>query len=148
VVRAGKVIGDCPPCSRDAGFSLIELTTALFVLTVGLMGTIQMYHFGMDKMRTMRESAIAVRTIQNEVETLRAMPFAQLTDRENAPFVSAPDGLDSLVHATPSLAIRRHPDPALFLKEVTVSLRWSGDNGRTMKRAVTTLIADTEAAKP
>lgn len=132
---------------RNGGWSLVELMTALFVLSLGLMGVIQTYHFGLDKIRTMRESGIATRIVQNEVETLRALPFSALDDRKNAPFISPAPGLERLVNGTPALTIRPHPDPALRLKEATVSLRWSGDNGRTMERSATTLIADKGMAK-
>ena len=134
--------------NATVGFSLIELVAALFVLSVGLLGTVQVYHFGLDKIRAVRENAIATRAVQNEVETLRALPYSRLSDRENAPFLSSTPDLDRLVNATPAVAVRPCADPALRVKEVTVSLRWTGDNARTMKRAVTTLIADKEAGSP
>jgi Tfp pilus assembly protein PilV len=139
------------PCSSGsrqgdrAGFSMIELVTALFVLTLGLFGTVQTYHVAMDKIRAARENAIAVRAIQNEVEVLRSMPFGELTDKANAPFSRPAPELDALVRATPEVSISPYGDAALRLKEVTVSVRWSGDNGRMITKAVTTLIADKEA---
>lgn len=129
--------------SAISGYTLLELVAALFVLTVGMMGTVTTYHFGLEKIRAMRESAIAVRAAQNEVETLRATPFRDLTDRENAPFISASPDLDQLVHGTPAVTIRSQS--GLPLKEVAVSVRWSGDNGRTITKRVTTLIADKES---
>ena len=151
------------------GFTLLELMAALSVLTVGLLGAVQSYHFGLDKIRAMRESAIARGAVQNEIETLRALPFNQLADRENAPFASlapdlsfrpegeipsttgiSPSGrndkcgiLKPLVRATPSLTIRTRPEGAL--KEVDASIRWRGDNGRWIEKRLTTLIADKES---
>ena len=125
-----------------SGFSLVELMVALFVFTVGMLGTMQLYHFGLDKIRTMREAALATQAVQNEVEVLRAMPFAELADRVDAAFVSAPDQCGPLVNLTPSLTVCPHANGALRLKQVTASIRWTGDNGRTMAREVTTLIAD------
>jgi len=146
----GQTRGSCPlsvPHSQS-GYSLIELVAALSVFTVGLLGTVQTYHFGVDKIRTMRESAIAVRVVQNEVEALRAMPYAALTDRADAPLATQAPDLDQLVHATPAVTIRPYADGALPVKEVTVAVRWSGDNGRTMRKAVTTLIADKDPRRP
>ena len=127
---------------RKAGFSLVELMAALFVLSVGLFGAVQSYNVGLDKIRVLREECLAARIVQNEVETLRALPFAQLADREKAPFVSKPSGLVLLHNAAPAVTVHPHADPGLALKEVSVSLRWTGEHGRTMEKAVTTLIAD------
>lgn len=129
----------------DGGFSLVELVTAIAVLSIGMLGTIQAYHFGIDKMRTMREAAAASRAVQDQIEALRSKPFATLDDRDHAPFVDPKPDLSTLVNATPTLTIRPYTDSALRLKEVKASVRWSGDNGRTMERSVTTLVADKEA---
>jgi len=134
-----------PKIQNGWGFSLIELVVALFVFTVGMLGTVQIYHFGLDKIRTMREAALASQAVQNEIELLRAMPFAELADRVDAPFVATPDLCTSLVNLTPALTVRPSGSPQLHLKEVTASIRWTGDNGRTMERSVTTLIADKAA---
>jgi len=135
------------------GFSLIELVAALSVLSVGLLGVVQSYHYGIDKIRTLREASTSTRAVQDQIEALRSMPFAALTDRDKAPLVDPAPDLSQLVNATPTLTIRpysgsgRASTPALRLKEVEVSIRWTGDNGRTMKRSATTLIADKEPAK-
>ena len=129
------------------GFSLIELVSALSVLSIGLLGVVQSYHYGIDKIRTMREASIAGRAVQDQIEALRAIPFAELTDRDKAALVSPAPDLSQLVNATPTLTIRPYSDSALRLKEVEVSIRWTGDNGRTMKQSATTLIADKEPAK-
>ena len=90
----------------------------------------------------MREAAIARGAVQNEIETLRVLPFSQLADRENAPFASAGPELKALVRATPSVTIRTRPEDGL--KEVDASVRWRGDNGRWIEKRLTTLIADKE----
>jgi len=127
------------------GFSLVELITAIAVLSIGMLGTIQAYHFGIDKMRTLRESAVASRAVQDQIETLRSRPFAALEDCDRAAFVDLKPDLAGLVNATPTLTIRPYTDSALRLKQVAASVRWTGENGRTMERSATTLIADKEA---
>jgi type II secretory pathway pseudopilin PulG len=134
--------------TKRRGYTLVEAVAALFVLSAGLLGTLQMYDHAMDKMRAMREMAIAGETVQNEIEFLRSIPFAGLQDCENAPFHDLKSDLSKFVNATPALTIRPAADPALRLKEVTATLRWTGDNGRMMKRTATTLIADKEASQP
>jgi type II secretory pathway pseudopilin PulG len=126
---------------------LIELVAALSVLSIGLLGVVQSYHYGIDKIRTLREASVAGRAVQDQIEALRTMPFAKLTDRDKAALVDPAPDLSQLVNATPTLTIRPYSGSALRLKEVEVSIRWTGDNGRTMKRSATTLIADKEPAK-
>ena len=125
-----------------AGLTLIELIAALFVLTVGMFGVIQMYHFGLDKMRALNEYAIAMRAIQNEVETLRSVPFSQLDNTDSGQFRSETPELAMLVNATPTVSITDYDGGRKRLKQVTVSLRWTGEHGRTIEKKVTTLIAD------
>lgn len=122
--------------ARD-GFSLIEITTALFILIVGLFGVFQLFHFGIGKMRVIDESAIAQQAVQNELEVLRAMPFAQLQDGEHE-FVTQDPALQSLVHSKGTITIASAEITAL--KRVDIALRWVTQNGRVAERSVTTLI--------
>jgi hypothetical protein len=123
---------------------MLELTLALFILTVGVFGMIQMFHFGIAKMRTVNEANLAMRAIQNEMETLRALPFSELQDVAGGPFVSDSGEADKLMNAEPLVTIRDHGDPALRLKEVTVRVAWTGEHGRRIEKRVSTLIADKE----
>jgi len=124
------------------GSVLIELIAALFVLTVGMFGVIQMYQFGLAKMHTMNEAAVAMGAVQNEVETLRATPFDELRNVEAGPFRSKTSATAKLVNAVPTVSIRDYEDGAPRLKEVRVSIKWTGEHGRSITKSVTTLIAD------
>ena len=126
------------------GVSLIELTAALFVLTVGMFGVIQMYHFGLSKMHALNETTVAVHALQNEMETLRSLPFSELRNTNKGQFVSETPALSRLADAKPNVTIADYSDGAKRLKRITVSITWSGENGRTIEKTVTTLIADKE----
>ncbi|MCC6793515.1 MAG: hypothetical protein IT366_00235 [Candidatus Hydrogenedentes bacterium] len=121
------------------GFSLIEITTALFVLIVGLFGVFQLFHFGIGKMRVIDESSIAQQAVQNELEVLRALPFTQLQDGERD-FVTQDPALQSLVQATGAINVTSAENSGL--KRVDIALRWVTQNGRVAERSVTTLIGD------
>ncbi len=126
--------------NNNLGFSLTEILVALFIFSTALLGTFQMYNVGLDKIRTVRESAKALQLVVNQVETVRAMPFAELTERDKAPFIGPEMDLDGLAKATPALTIRSFGEPGLNLKEVTASLSWTGENGRRIEKKITTLV--------
>jgi len=125
-----------------AGFTLLELSAALFVLTVGLFGVFQLYMFGVHRGRAINEAALANRAAQNEIETLRALPFSQLTPRTEAAFTGDAPNLEGLVNAKGRLTIRDLPGYHGRLKEATVVVQWRGDRGRRIEKRLTTLIAD------
>ena len=127
------------PC---AGFMLIELTMAFSILTVGLFGVVAMYNFGTAKLDALRESTIALRAIENELETLRARPYAALGNITDGPFISETPQLTALVNARPSVTIRDYGEGTLRLKEVTVRVVWTGEHGRRIEKSVVTLIGD------
>jgi len=127
---------------NQSGMSLIELTAALFVLTVGMFGVIQMYHFGLNKMHALNETTVAMHAIQNEIETLRSLPFPELHNTDKGSFVSETPELSRLVNAKPNVTITDYAEASKRLKHITVSITWTGENGRTIQKSVTTLIAD------
>lgn len=121
--------------------SYLELLTALFVFSVGVMAAFQMFNFGLDKTRVIKEGDIAQRAVQNEIETLRTLAFDDLQAGAH-PFVSDTPEVDQLVNAVPTVQIEPF-DPGLRgLMRVKVSLAWTGDNGRTISRSVETLIGE------
>ena len=126
------------------GFSLVELITALFVLSAGLLGSIHLYYRGLDAMNTVREAALVSSAVRNEVETLRAQPFAALQNAANRTFVSATPGLAELPKLQAGVTIEDGFDPAKRIKKITVDVTWSGEHGRTIHQSAVTLVADKE----
>ena len=127
-----------PKRPNNGGFTLLELTCALFVITVAGFGAIQLYSIGLDKMAEMREHDVALEVLRNELELLRAQPFAALAD--GMPPAAATPVLESLHE--PALAVAVADGGAPGLKEVSVTLRWQSRHGRWIGRSLTTLIAD------
>ncbi len=125
---------------RCAGMTLLELTTAIFVLIVGVFGVLQMFHYGLDTTRAINEANVAVRTLQNEIETLRSLPFAELEDMDGGPFRSLTPEAARLVNIRTRATIAAEPDVP-GLKRVTVRIAWTGEHGRTIRKELTTLIA-------
>lgn len=123
------------------GFMLIELVVALFILAVGLFGVIEIFHFGLGKLHATQESRIAMRAVQNEIETLRGMPFDELAAAEDAPFVSETPEMERLVNVRAGVTIRDYPEGEGKLREVTVTVVWTGEKGRRIEKRLTTLVA-------
>mgnify|MGYP001496035593 CR=1 FL=1 len=124
-----------------AGFSLFELTCALFVITTGIFGVIQLYTLGLDKTKAANEYAIARTAIDNEIETLRALPFDELKNGRTESFRSRTPALEKLVNAKGIVVITDRTGDTRGLKQVEVILRWKGEYGRLIEKSMTTLIS-------
>ena len=122
----------------NRGFTLLELTCALFVISVAGFGAIQMYSIGMDKILEMREGDVALEVLRSELELLRAQPFDALAARTE--FRTENPAMETLYNAEAAVAVADSGTPGL--KAVTVSLRWQSRHGRWIARSLTTLIAD------
>jgi hypothetical protein len=122
---------------RNQGFSLLELTCAIFVVTVAGFGSIQLYSIGMDKIVMMQEYDVATVQLRNEVERLRSLPFDALVDG----MAGAPPSATLETLHDPVLAIKTS-ERAPGLREVVVTLTWQSRGGRAITRELTTLIAD------
>jgi Tfp pilus assembly protein PilV len=125
---------------KNNGYIYTELCAAIFVLSVGLLGAFQVFRICLDQTKVMNESAIAMRAIQNEVETLRALPFQELSPG-TVPFRSDASELTKLVRASATVNVSAAEGLSDALRQVDVSVSWASASARTVKRSVTTLIA-------
>lgn len=127
--------------SDSRGFSLIESTAMVFVLTFGAMGAIQMHMTAIEKTRALQEYGAADEVLQNEIEALRALPFDELRAGSAQPLHSATPALDRLPRAQATVDILDQSGDTPGLKQVSVKVRWTGEHGRPIERSVETLIA-------
>ena len=112
------------------GHTLLELTCALFVISVGLFGVIHIYLSGLEKMNAINEYETALCALHNE-------------PGEGLPFLSETPGMERLYLAEAQTCITAENDSAA-LKRVTVRIRWIGEHGRRIEKKLTTLIAQTD----
>ena len=122
---------------NNSGISLIEITCALFIVTVAGFGAIQLYNVGFDKILEMQEFDLALEVARNEMEVIHAQPFSAIESRDS--LVSNPPVLESLHKAAGSVHVS---DAGTGLKKITVTLRWQSRHGRMIDRSLTTYIAD------
>jgi len=90
----------------------------------------------------LKEYALARSALQNEMETLRALPFAVLQEGPAQPFRSVTPGLEKLVNVKTAVSIIDRSEGGTGLKEVRVTLRWTGEHGRLIEKSLATFIAD------
>ena len=124
--------------SRREGIALLELVTALVIISIGLLGVVQMYQIGIGKIRESQRRTIALHAIDNEIETLRALPSTEFSAGRELPWRSDVAPLDVLQDAHTSLDVEPFEGHSPLLK-VVARLRWR--EGRHMiQREVTTLM--------
>lgn len=126
--------------TRRIGIAMLEVIVALTILTGAVFATIGLYTAGLNKLRATGETAIALEALQNELETLRTLPFGELATGEQLPFRSVTPGLDRLVGAAGAVDILETDTDGL--RQVTVRVRWRGEHGRSIEKSATTLVAD------
>jgi type II secretory pathway component PulJ len=121
-----------------AGVALLEVVTALMVISIGLLGVVQMYQVGVGQIRQSQRRMVALRAIDNEIETLRAMPAGQRPAGDDLPWQSDVSALDVLVDPQPLLDVVPYT-PSPGLTQVTVTLQWR-EGPRVVTREVVTLL--------
>lgn len=126
------------------GSSLIELTCAIFVISVGLFGVIHIYMRGIEKMQAINEYEAVLCALNNELETLRALPWETLKPGNDLPFRSETPGLERL-HLAETRTFINLEQNYTGLKRVTVRIRWIGEHGRRIEKELTTLITRVDA---
>lgn len=122
---------------KARGFSLIEVMTALFILSVLLLMLQAVIRSG-TLVRTSKSQGVALSIVRNELESLRTGGYAALATG-NGSFSSSL--LDSLPLATTTLAVS---DYNAKTKQVTAMVIWF-DAGRAASSSVSlsTLITET-----
>ena len=117
------------------GFALTELIAALFVLSVGVFGTLTLYYTGMERMRAQQQEPMAMAVLHHEMEPVHTMDAADLEAWSTAE--TEPPGMQHLADAEIERQVTER-DGELF--EVSAVVRWRGAGGRSMERSLTTLV--------
>lgn len=126
----------------QSGSTLIELTCALFLVTMGVFGAMTLHLRAMDGTRGLQQEAIALQALRNEIETLRAADFDSLVPGADEPFRTQDGLLERLFDGHGAVQIS--PTPVVDLVEVSVRVDWKADSGRKAHQALTTRIARKE----
>ena len=129
---------------QRSGFMLIELSAALFVATVGAFGAMHLYMLSLDRIRAISEYETALCVLNNEIETLRALPYDGLETGDGLPFHSETPAIERLRLAETTVRIEDIGDGTLELKRVAARVRWIGEHGRRIEKELVTIITRKE----
>ena len=136
---------DRPPGStrarrrRDAGFTVVEVSIAAMVLILCLTSSLLVLQRGFIAIDNARYTTLAGQILQSQMEKLRMLTWAQLTDTTSGPPASGtftPDISSSasgqLANFTCSQVIAASPSPYnTTMKDITLTATWKGSDGRT-----------------
>ncbi len=105
---------------REKGFTLIETLIAIAVLAVMLLTLISVFIYGYSAVARARQSALATVIAQEEMETIRALPFDQIAALGST-FSNAK--LAGLLGGQGMLAVEA--GAGVDIKKVSVSVLWT-----------------------
>lgn len=124
------------------GAALLEVSCALFIVTVGLFGVLQMYTSALNHTRYLLESDLAQNILENEVETLHGAGFDALNVGTTSAFHTESEALRRLHDAHTRVTVAPTAGAERFAKTITLTVTWTGRTGRTITRSISTIVAD------
>ncbi len=130
--------------ARD-GFSLIEVMVALTILAVGVIGTTSGQIMAMKLSTTSRHAALAMQLAEQQMETLQAMPAADVktlgtaNDSENR---LDPDPHDGVAMAFTRSWVITPGSPETDVITLEVQVTWTDGLGRTRTTTLRSIKAD------
>lgn len=128
---------------RQRGATLLEIICSLTLLSLGVFASMQVFHQSAQHTLFLAQEQRALRILENEIERLRALPFAELPVAEEIPLRAGAEELAPLAEARGSVTISDAP-AVPGLHEVRVELSWRGPQARRISRSLSTQIAEAE----
>ena len=112
--------------SQEKGFTLLEITVAIAILSIGLLAVASMVHMVMNSNRQSSHLTTAINLVQAKIDELRLSDYSTIADENEVDLDedgSAGDGIfDRAVSVTENFT------PAIKIIQVTV--RWNDNNPR------------------
>jgi Tfp pilus assembly protein PilV len=125
---------------RDArGFTIVEVGVAAMVLVLCIVSSMTVLQRGFVSIDNARYTTLAGQILQSQMEKLRLLTWAQLTDSVSGPPTNGsftPDissgTTGQLANFTCSQVIAAAPAPfQTTMKDITLTATWRGSDGRT-----------------
>ncbi len=133
------VSGRTMPVPKTRGFTLVEVAFASFVMALAIATSLTALQYSFKSIDRARYTTLAGQILQSQMEKLRLLTWAQLTDSTNGPIGNpnfTPDvssvSAAQLSHFTCTQSITDAPSPFTgTMKDITVTATWVGTDGRT-----------------
>ncbi len=142
---------------RNAGFTILEVAMAGFVLTLAIAGSITTLQMGYRAIDNARYTTLAGQILQSQMEKLRLLTWSQLTDSTSGPAAYSTFTPDVSASSTNQInrfkttvggttttgtcyqSITAAPAPfASTMKDITLKATWTGVDGKSHSLSYTT----------
>jgi Tfp pilus assembly protein PilV len=134
--------------SKRAGYTILEVAIASFVMVMGLTSSIVALQRGFLEVELARSTTIASQILQSEMERIRMMSWAQVNDSAILPANSTFDGATNFSTSAKlagkySVTRRVTSDSTrpTEVKNIAVSVNWSSIDGVPHVRTLTAIYA-------
>lgn len=124
---------------RKNGFTLIEITIALLVLAVGLVGLLSLFPVGFDASRRAADVTVATFLAQEKLEEAKRLGFDNYASLASVAITPFPAPYDRFSY---TITVVQNPPPMTGLKEVQVAVSWPAGGGGTRSIDLKTYVAD------
>lgn len=119
------------------GFTLIEALLASFVMAIGLFAVGTAIYSQFFSLNQNREKAIATLAAQEEIESIRGMPFSTIV---GLPSSFTADGFAYLNNPTGTLTVSNSYGGKI--KKISVTVTWNSLTGQTLQKSLVTLVTE------
>ena len=114
--------------NQDKGFTLLELTISVAVLSIGLLAVASMVHMVMNSNKQSSHLTTAINLVQAKIDDLRVGDYADIVDGEE--FDLDEDGVAGNGIFDRAVSVTENLTPTVKIIQVSVS--WSDNNARSV----------------
>jgi uncharacterized protein (TIGR02598 family) len=114
--------------NQDKGFTLLELTISVAVLSIGLLAVASMVHMVMNSNKQSSHLTTAINLVQAKIDDLRVGDYADIVDGEE--FDLDEDGVAGNGIFDRAVSVTENLTPTVKIIEVSVS--WNDNNPRNV----------------
>jgi Tfp pilus assembly protein PilV len=133
---------------RTGGFTLVEVMMAAVIMVLAIVGMIQVIVSGSEMLDISRKQTIAMQVIHGQMDNIRRSDWTQVTALATSVTVDVDGGDQSgfvFGTALPTITkgfrcTRTISDVRTDLKQVTFTVTWTGNTGRSHTRSGSTYV--------
>ena len=114
--------------NQEEGFTLLELTISVAVLSIGLLAVASMVHMVMNSNKQSSHLTTAINLVQAKIDDLRVGDYADIVDGEE--FDLDEDGVAGNGIFDRAVSVTENLTPTVKIIQVSVS--WSDNNARSV----------------